>query len=469
MQAHVKAESQVTPRALTLKSGLLLSMCFFYLVHFFVPILVLQYGMTLLTMAAFFLCLPKASPFPRYFASMMFAVGFFLAFMRGEDLRSMSDGVLMNLPLLTLVLLVPLLSIPFKLGGYFQAIHYYLQKMVADSKKLFASISLFLFCFGPILNLGSIRVVHDMVNDLKLHPVLLGKAYLVGFSTVILWSPYFASVALVLYYLELNVTDYMLLGISFALIQLVVGNLLYALYYKKWQRYTPKEEPESEQATIANSGSAAYYLRKMLRLVGLLVLLMTIIFLLEYMTRWPMMLLVSLVAILFPVVWSILNRKWKALNQPFAEYRRNMERSMNNEVVMFISAGVFATALSDTAFAASINQWLNLIASESFLLFSVTVVLMILLLTFIGIHTIVVVTVLIIQMDPAVIGTSPAVLALLFMMSWSMSAALSPVNPFNLLVSSSVGKPGVIVGLRWNGIYIASMFVIGIVFVYLIH
>lgn len=97
---------------------------------------------------------------------------------------------------------------------------------------------------------------------------------------------------------------------------------------------------------------------------------------------------------------------------------------MDNEVVMFISAGVFATVLSDTAFAASINQWINLIASESFLLFSVPVVLMILLLTFIGIHTIVVVTVLIIQMDPAVIGTSPAVLALLFMMSWSVSAAL---------------------------------------------
>ncbi|MCM3760838.1 hypothetical protein M3212_08550 [Alkalihalobacillus oceani] len=469
MQAQVKVDSPATEKALTLKSGLMLGMCLFYLVHFFVPILILQYGMTVLTMAAFFLCLPKASPFPRYFASMMFAVGFMLAFLRGEDLRAMSDGVLMNLPLLTLVLLVPLLSIPFKLGGYFEAIHYYLQKMVADSKKLFASISLFLFCFGPILNLGSIRVVHEMVKDLKLHPVLLGKAYLVGFSTVILWSPYFASVALVLYYLQLNVTDYILLGISFALIQLVVGNLLFALYYKKWQRYRTKEESHPAQGTVPNSNSSACYRRKMLRLVGLLAMLMTVIFLMEYLTRWPMMLLVSLVAILFPVVWSSLKRKWKALIQPFAEYRHNMERSMNNEVVMFISAGVFAKALSDTAFAAAINQWLNLIASESFLLFSVTVVLMILLLTFIGIHTIVVVTVLIIQMDPAIIGTSPAVLALLFMMSWSMSAALSPVNPFNLLVSSSVGKPGVTVGLRWNGIYIVSMFVIGILFVYAIH
>lgn len=60
--------------------------------------------------------------------------------------------------------------------------------------------------------------------------------------------------------------------------------------------------------------------------------------------------------------------------------------------------------------------------------------------TFVGIHQVVVVTVLATQMDPLMMGTTNESLAMLFMLAWSTSSKLSPVNPINLLVSNLVLK-----------------------------
>lgn len=464
-------EANLDEKAFTIKSSLLLSICFLYILNFFINHLYIQIFLTVLTIAAFILCVTRAGALPRIFASLMFGAGLIIFLVKEEGLYTISAGINQNLPLLTLIILVPLISVPFRMGGFFQSIHYYLIQMTANSRKMFLSISVFLFCFGPILNLGSIRVAHEMVKDLKLNPIMLGKAYLVGFSTVILWSPYFASVALVLYYLNLSVSNYIFLGLSLAIVQLIIGNLLYRLYYNRVERPQQLNFKKTEAIYIeeADTSTKKFHLKKMLLLCFILILLMGCIFTLEHWTKWPMMLLVSIVAILFPILSTFITRKWKDAREQFEQFNSNLNKSMSNEVVMFISAGVFASSLTGTTFADSINEFLTSIASTSFLLFCITVVLMIVFLTYIGLHPIVVVTVLIMQLKPAVIGTTPEVLALLFMISWSISAALSPVNPLNLLVSNSVGRSGLIVGLKWNGMYILSMFVVGIAFVYLIH
>ncbi|MFG6114811.1 hypothetical protein ACGTN9_06455 [Halobacillus sp. MO56] len=323
---------------------------------------------------------------------------------------------------------------------------------------------------GPVLNLGSIRVLHETIKDIKLSSVLLAKSYLVGFSTVILWSPYFASVALVLYYLEVPFASYVPLGLTMAVIQMVIGNLLFRFY----SRANGTEKGKQEEAAITelkevNSQQNSMHRKKLWSLIGIITLLMGSIFLLEYITKWPMMFLVSLVSVGYPLLWSLVTRQWKRVEKHFMEFKDRSLPRMNNEVVLFISAGLFGKALQGTIIAASIRKFLNHIASMSFLLFILAVMGIIVSLCFIGIHQIVVVTALVTQMDASFIGTTPEVLALLIMISWSMAAVLSPVNPLNLLVSGSVKHSGVDVGFKWNGIYLLSMFVIGTIFVYAVH
>jgi hypothetical protein len=73
------------------------------------------------------------------------------------------------------------------------------------------------------------------------------------------------------------------------------------------------------------------------------------------------------------------------------------------------------------------------------------------------------------QMDPVLLGTSKEILALLFMLAWSASSVLSPVNPINLLVSSLVKKSSIEVGLRDNGLYLFIVCAIGIALLSYFH
>ncbi|GAB7387014.1 hypothetical protein BSNK01_08500 [Bacillaceae bacterium] len=474
------------------KSAFVLAMCGTYIVQFLTQSYPFKLFLSLLSVIVFFFCLTEAKAVPRCFGIAMFVTGLALNGAKGDDWSEVVNGtvhgIIANLPLLTLVILVPLISIPLKLSGYFESIHYYLWRLTVDARKLFGSLSLFLFCLGPILNLGSIRVLHEMVKDLRLSSIVLAKSYLVGFSTVILWSPYFASVALVLYYLDVPVSRYLPYGLTFALIQLAVGNLLFWLWLRRKRNFQliggmedaengivasvgkrnpaekgVREEDEASDATVSR------HRKRIAILLLILLVLMGSIFVLEHLTKWPLMFLVSLVSIGLPLLWGGCTGRWSELKESFKDFEANSVPAMNNEIVLFISAGLFGNALADTAVAELIKTYINELAAMSFLLFVLTVFAVIILFTFVGVHQIVVVTALVTQMDAKVIGTSPEVLALMLMTAWSISAVLSPVNPLNLLVSGSVRQPPLAVGLKWNGAYLCSMFVLGTLFIYLIH
>jgi hypothetical protein len=465
MQAQTRMKPSIQSE-LEIKSWLILSLCFIYLVQFLIGFVWLNTVLSLLSLGVFALCIIRAKRLTRFYGIAMMLGGLVLMVFKGQDTAIIMQGILANLPLLSLIVLVPLLSIPLRIGGFLDSIHYYLERISLDSRKLFTSISVFLFCLGPILNLGSIRVLHDMIKDLKEKPILLAKSYLVGFSTVILWSPYFASVALVLYYLKVPMTVYLPLGFGFAVLQLLVGNVLYWRWASKAGQANVQEPLINSRAQLRTAGTSAVHFYKMVQLVLLLFVLFGSLFMFERLTHWPMMYLVSLIAVLFPLGWCLLSRRLSEYREMFLEFRTHSVPSMDNELILFISAGLFGKALLGTSLASGIQTLFHGIAAYSFLLFILSVMLFIALATAIGIHQLVVVTVLVNQLDPVVIGTSPQVIALLIMISWSMSAVLSPINPLNILVSSSVNRPSLVVGLKWNGLYLLSMVVLGSLFVY---
>src|SRR4051812_43592647 len=102
--------------------------------------------------------------------------------------------------MLCLITLAPLLSIPLRLSGYFEAVASLQRNLLHQPKKLYGGITGTLFLLSPILNLGSVRIINEFLEELKLPSAVSAKSYLVGFTTAVMWSPYFASVSLVLHY-----------------------------------------------------------------------------------------------------------------------------------------------------------------------------------------------------------------------------------------------------------------------------
>jgi hypothetical protein len=438
---------------LKVKSYLILSMCIMFLIQYFASSQWLGFLVLILAGLAFIVCVGEASRFPRIIGLLMLGTGIFLEFYKGAGISGISIGINQVLPIVCLVTLAPLLSVPLKSGGYFKAIDGLLHHLTNYPGRLFMGITTTLFILCPVLSLGSVRIIHDFLNKMKLPIELTVKSYVTGFSTAVFWSPYFASVSLVLYYLKIPVSDYILYGLGLSILSLAAGNLLFFF----WKRRHLINWQVDESSILFDAGNR----RQLRKLSFLIVLLMLFSLALEHVTQFSMVIIVSLISILLPLIWGIASRKRDLLLQHLKDYRDRSIPAMNNEIMLFISAGLLGHAIQGTAFANMLNTFLIQMASQSFLLFLISVLVIVLALTYIGIHQIAVIAALAMQLKAEELGISNISLAMLLLLSWSISTSLSPFSGLNIMVSRFIGKTGVETGLRANGVHLATIAVIG--------
>ena len=141
---------------------------------------------------------------------------------------------------------------------------------------------------------------------------------------------------------------------------------------------------------------------------------------------------------------------------------------MNNEIVLFMSAGLLGYATQGTSFAKGISLFLTSLADQSFLLFAIAVMAIVLGVTYAGIHQIAAVGALAMQLNAQDLGISNLALAMLLLLAWSASTTLSPFSGLNLMVSRFTGISGVEIGLRANGLHVSIIAIIGILVISII-
>ncbi|WP_394238034.1 hypothetical protein [Niallia oryzisoli] len=437
-----------------MRSYLILGMCTLFIIQYFLDVVWLQYAVVLLSLLAFLGSAGHADRFPRILGLVMMCAGIIIEWSKGTGVAGISVGIFLILPLLSLITLAPLLAIPLKLGGYFESVSRLLHNLLHHPQKLYAGITGTLFFVSPILNLGSVRIINEFLEDLKLPPAMSAKSYVVGFSTALMWSPYFASVSLVLHYLKVPFKEYFIYGMGISILSLLVGNLFFAI----WEKRNPIERDEISSFQPIEKKQR----RKLFELVLFVALLMTTCLLIESVTKWSMIVIVCLVSILVPLFITAVTAKWKQAKPLWIDFRDRAVPMMNNEIMLFMSAGMLAFALKGTSVMNGVSQFLKVMADQSFFLFALAVLLIVFCLTYIGIHQIAVVGALAMQLNPAELGINSISLAFILLLTWYISTALSPFSGLNLMVSRFSRLSGVQVGLRVNGLYILTVVTIGI-------
>src|SRR5699024_12021526 len=83
------------------------------------------------------------------------------------------EGINQNLPLLAVLLLVPLLTIPLNREGIINAISDYLLSIQKNNKNSYNILSILLIILSPILNMGLIKVVIIFFNHLSIYFIIL--------------------------------------------------------------------------------------------------------------------------------------------------------------------------------------------------------------------------------------------------------------------------------------------------------
>jgi hypothetical protein len=279
------------------------------------------------------------------------------------------------------------------------------------------------------------------------------KSYVVGFSTATLWSPYFASVSLILHYLNLPFKEFFLYGLGFSLLMLVTGNLMF--YF--WEKGHPLKIAQSTEVSLGKEQRSHLF-----KLVLFVILLMSSCFFIERMTNWSMIVIVCLISILLPLLFGIISRNIKGMIPLVKDYRDCTVPMVNNEIMLFMSAGMLAFALKGTNVMNGVSLYLNNLAAQSFILVAIAIILIVFCLTYMGIHQIAVVGALAMQLNGAELGMSNNALAMILLLSWAISTAISPFSGLNLMVSRFVNLSGNQVGLRVNGFYMLAITLMGI-------
>lgn len=436
-----------------LRSYLILIMCVLYLIQYFVNNVWIGYLVVVFALSAFIASALNAKGFPRWIGIVMMGTGIILEVIKGAGVLGISQGILMILPLLCLVTLAPLLSIPLKLGGYFESVESLLRNLLHHPRRLFAGITTSLFILSPILSLGSVRIISEFLSDLKLPSAMSAKSYLIGFSTAIMWSPYFASVSLVLYYLNMPVGKYILYGIGLSFLSLLIGNFLFVI----WESRHPLDTSNIPAVPLERRS------RKRLLLLALFVIiLLASSLLIEYITKWSMIIIVCIISLILPIVWGGITNGWDRLVPLLRNYRDQSVPMLNNEIMLFSSAGLFAHAIQGTSFANYISEFLTNVAHQSFLLFALAVIILVVIVTYVGVHQIAIIAALAMQLKAEELGISNLSLAMLLLLCWSISSASSPFSGLNLMVSRIVGISGFETGIRANGLHLLIMAVVGL-------
>lgn len=445
-----------------IRSSIIFLMIALYFINYFVMSNILSNFMSLITMVlALITIVDVHNKATRIIGLVLLFSGLFInIFINKTSLLLSIEGIQYNLPLLSLMILAPLLVIPIKGSGLIVIIQEFIDGTKSKPTKTFFGLTGLLAILSPILNIGGVRIVHEFVRNGSFHLSLLARAYFVGFSTAMVWSPYFGSVALVLYYLNVSYSHYFLIGIIFATVQIIIGNLLFFLKVKSEKDVFSTTKTEKSEKTYVK-----FFLKTV---IGLVVLIGSVVGL-EQLTHLPMLLLVSFMAIAIPLLWALITRSWKSLFTHLKAYISQLENGMNTEIVLFLSAGLFGNAIATSPFSVAIREGFRQLSNTSFLLVTLIITLIVILLSFVGVHQIVTVPILAMQINPMIIGTSPLVLAFIFIHAWFLASILSSFNAITIFISNAINRSTLYVGFRLNGPYVLVMFFVGMLFINLLH
>ncbi|RTE08376.1 hypothetical protein [Paenibacillus whitsoniae] len=254
---------------------------------------------------------------------------------------------------------------------------------------------------------------------------LLANALNRGFAGAILWSPYFAAMTLVTSSLKLpwsSVLPYML---GLAVLSLILSLAV------DFQEMRGVEKIQTQQEPTKNQGSLVFPIGLGLYLLSAIIA----IFVLERLVELPMVLLICIAAVVFPLIWCMVKGAMAVYRQGLKNHVAVTLPALQKEITLFLAAGFFSGSIGATKFGSLIPAMLEQIPFSISLTFSLFTVMLIVGSSIIGLHPIVPVTILAGGIDPSSVQISPLYFAVLLLGSWSSSNPISPASAVNNLLA----------------------------------
>ena len=407
----------------------IISMCLLYISASFFPSTLLELVFQIMTIIVFLLVVPSLNKKRRVFTLFLFLGGVIIHYVVGARGMHLFDGISQNLSLLSILILAPLLSIPLKREGIIDTIIIYLAELKKEPRKIFFGISTFMLIVSPILNMGAIRIIHGLVENIHIPSKVLSRAYFTGFTPSVSWSPFFASVGIVLFYLDITYLSYVAVGLIFALIQSIIGILLFYPRVKLQGEIIQIEQPKKKIDNLK---------RDIVVMISFIFGLVLLLIFLEKLVEKSMLILVSLICIIVPLLWSIIRKKGSILKEEIFLYKKKLLTESNTEISLFLGAGVFGNAIAQTPMIGYLDKGIQWSATLSVGILFWFIILFVTLMAVLGVHQIIAIPLVLGSLIAVNVDITTNSIAFMCIFTWMVSSAISPVNAMNVIISQCV-------------------------------
>ncbi|WP_416150577.1 hypothetical protein ACM26V_06280 [Salipaludibacillus sp. HK11] len=367
-----------------------------------------------------------------------------------------------NISLLSLFILIPLIGTFMSTAGYLTTLKEKVKLREKSGGKHPYRLSYILVAtIGPLLNFGSLAIVKKIADEsfssfqerkMTLHMMR-------AFAFCMLWSPYFVNVGLVLVLFEVSWFDIGGFGFIFALIFMGISMvMLPSISF-------PEDPIVKNNIGETNSRLEKASLKPMVFFAAVLVVLSLV---LDYVLDVNMLIVVSMLAVVLPVIWALFSRLFTVFIFEVYEQVIGAFSRFKNELAIFISAGYFGLALSYTDLGDSLSTLLFNLSFGFVYLFTLFVVVITIALALIGVHPIIIVIGVGSALSPEMFGVSSEYLALTLLLSWTLATQVSPFSG-QVLMSSKLMKTSTMIIARENAVFVFVCFLILPIILFCFH
>jgi hypothetical protein len=421
---------------------------------------VLAPALSALSLIAILASLPASGWAARALTALFVGGGSWMLFQKGVGWPEYLGAYGEMLYLLALFAVVPILSVPIRLGGYSHAIETVLRGRIAGVFQLNCLVTALAFVCGSFMSMAAIPIMMaSMAPVVGAYPVrdrtrFMAVSATYGYVLPILWTPVSGVVGVVLYSLH---ADWLALFPTLFALSIACLFANWAIFYLLEPRGNARPAPSAEEVAPGDRVSPA---PRLLQMVLGIVLLVVSIAVLEQWLRIGLVTIVSLVSAPFAFAWSAAIGQGAHFFREAGRQLADRLPRMADQFAIFLSAGFFAKAMHLSGFDHSANlMFLHLHDAVGTRLFLILMPAMALIASFLGMHPLVAIALLGESLKPEVLGITSTQLAITLLGSSVLTYMLGPFSGTLGLVQSINQVPTFRLAL-WNVPYAIGYFLL---------
>lgn len=353
-----------------------------------------------------------------------------------------------NLYIVVMFSMVPLLGIPIQHGGYTKALEGAFKRYVDTNNRYYLLVSFISAFVGVLVNVAVVPLVYEIcrASSRSSNKKLLSSAISRGFTTCTIWAPTTAAIALTVQLTGTEWSEFFPFGILCGIIAGLVGYIMTIFEGKR---------ADNDSNSNVEENSKDFNLSKVIELSVFGMILIAGIAAISLITGVSTIIVVSFASLIYPVIWLGIIKRLPILIKEFkGDYFNNRLPTLKNEIILFVGAGLLANSINYSHLGDYVPKILSVLVGHNVVLLTVVVIGITLILSALGVHPIVTVTIIGGTVQAATYGVTPTYLALVLAISWAMGISISPSAANVIAISGIVGESPIQVGIRWNGLYV---------------